>query len=835
MEVLRQESVEEIKRLRRCLNDLVSVLALPAIWTGGEAPDIYRTLIDTLLRMLSLDFVYLRSEEARGESTELIRLSDSLKNVAEPQEIRELFEPWIGMPPRKWPRSVKKPTGDGNFSIVPSALGLRGEIGLLVAGAQRPEFPEHSEKVVLDVAVNQAVIALQEARLIRQQKQIAIELDELVAQRTKALKTANEELKKEMTERRRAEASLLDSERESRQIVDTIPGMVALLTPTGEIAVVNRQLLDYFGQTTEELKAWGKNDTIHPEDLAHVLEKFGGALVSGEPYEIMQRFRRHDGVYRWFQNSGFPLRDTNGQIRQWCVLLTDIDERKRAEEALRRSERNLKVIIDTIPALAWGARADGSVEFFSRPYLDYIGGSAELVADWGWMAMFHPEDVPNLLEIWRSVIAAGEPGEVEARMRRHDGVYRWFLIRANPLRDESGRIVNWYGTNTDIDDLKHAQQALRRSEAFLAEGQNLTRMGNFSWHVATEEIIWSEQLYRIFEFEPGVPVSLELIASRAHPKDMPQMVDMVERAMRGADKFEYEHRLLMPDGAIKYLHLVAHLNRNQKNHIEYIGAVQDVTQRRVSEEALGKARSELARASRVMSLGVLTASITHEVNQPLSGIVTNASTCLRMLDADPPNIDGARETARRTIRDSNRASDVIKRLRALFSKKDFTLEPVDLNEAAQEVIALSRNELQRNQVVLKTDLADGLPPVAGDRVQLQQVILNLLLNGIDAMSGFDDRPRQLTVLTEFENEGRARLSVRDAGVGFEPEESEKLFEAFYTTKTSGMGIGLSVSRSIIEKHQGRLWAEPNEGPGAVFSFSVPVLNESGDSSAEANR
>jgi C4-dicarboxylate-specific signal transduction histidine kinase len=262
--------------------------------------------------------------------------------------------------------------------------------------------------------------------------------------------------------------------------------------------------------------------------------------------------------------------------------------------------------------------------------------------------------------------------------------------------------------------------------------------------------------------------------------------------------------------------------------MEYIGAVQDVTQRRFSEEALGKARSELARVARVLSLGVLTASIAHEVNQPLSGIITNASTCLRMLDADPPNIDGARETARRTIRDGNRASDVIKRLRALFSKKDFTVESIDLNEATQEVIALSRSELQRSQVVLRAEFARDLPAVAGDRVQLQQVILNLLLNAVDAMSNIDDRPRSLTIVTELEGSDRVRLSVGDVGAGFAPDSAEKLFDAFYTTKKSGMGIGLSVSRSIIEKHQGRLWAAPNDGPGAVFSFSIPVREGSGE-------
>ena len=274
------------------------------------------------------------------------------------------------------------------------------------------------------------------------------------------------------------------------------------------------------------------------------------------------------------------------------------------------------------------------------------------------------------------------------------------------------------------------------------------------------------------------------------------------------------------DRTVKYVHIVAHC-RDNRGQREYIGAVQDVTQRRLSEEALSKVRSELAYVARATSLGVLTASIAHEVNQPLSGIITNAGTCLRMLDANPPNVDGARETARRTIRDGNRASDVITRLRALFSKREFSLESVDLNEATREVITLSRSELQRNRVVLQSELADDLPNVTGDRVQLQQVILNLVRNASDAMVDVHDRPRQLLVKTEQMDGDRVRLTVRDAGIGVDPQVVDKLFDAFYTTKRDGMGIGLSVSRSIIERHHGRLWAERNDGPGATFAFLVP--------------
>jgi signal transduction histidine kinase len=366
--------------------------------------------------------------------------------------------------------------------------------------------------------------------------------------------------------------------------------------------------------------------------------------------------------------------------------------------------------------------------------------------------------------------------------------------------------------------------ALKRSEAFLAETRRVSLAGGFSKRIATGEINWSAEVYRIFEFDPAVPVTLELIRTRLHPDDILPFEEMLNWQQQGLD-YEHEYRLLMPDHSIKYLHVNAQASRGQDGQPEYIAAVQDVTQRRLSEEALAKARSELARVARASSLGALTASIAHEVNQPLSGIITNASTCLRMLAADPPNVDGARETARRTIRDGNRASDVITRLRALFSKKDATIESVDLNEAAREVVALLLSELQRSRAVLRQEFGDDLPPIMGDRVQLQQVILNLLLNAADAISSVNDRPRQLVIRTERDEDDHVRLTVQDSGVGFDPQSADRLFEAFYTTKSGGMGIGLSVSRSIIESHHGRLWAAPNDGPGATFSFSIPRLPE----------
>jgi len=379
----------------------------------------------------------------------------------------------------------------------------------------------------------------------------------------------------------------------------------------------------------------------------------------------------------------------------------------------------------------------------------------------------------------------------------------------------------------DLSEQKRAERALRRSEAFLAEGQHLGQIGSFSWRVATDEITWSAELYRIYELEIGVPVTLELIRSRVHPEDISliEKMKMVDRAREGHHDFEWHYRLRMPDHSIKYLHAVAHASLDQDGQLEYIASVQDVTARRLAEEARDQARSELARVARVMSLGTLTAAIAHELNQPLSGIVTNATTCMRMLAKETPNVDGARETARRTIRDGNRASAVLTRLRALYTKKDATTEPMDLNQAARDVIALSLSQLQRDGVILRLDLGDDLPLVNGDRVQLQQVILNLIRNASEAMSAVDDRPRLLLIRTERDEDERVRLTVKDAGVGFAPHAADRLFESFYTTKNDGMGIGLSVSRSIIDAHQGRLWAELNDGPGCTFSFTIPCRPE----------
>jgi PAS domain S-box-containing protein len=826
-----EDYAAENKYLRRCINDLLSVLALPALWSGHESAQIIRTLADTLVSMLDLELVYVTLNDPRSEApVELLRLANGRTSISQSQELAAWMRGWIRRDPQEWPRTIPNAMVDGEVVIQPVQLGLHGQMGLIVTGAQRANFPGDAEKLILSVAVNQASVGLQEGYLLSEQKRLAHELDRRVAQRTAELAEANQELRTEISVRRKVEGRLVESEAlllEAQRLSHTGSWNHDFASNTVSISPEMGRIFEIApGEDTTSAKFFFSR--IHPEDEPAQVAQYMNAVSETRGFDSYYRIQLPNGSIKHIHNTGHPKFKESGEIIGFVGTAIDVTEQHHARAALekafdeiRRSEAKLRQVIDAIPTLAWCNLPEGPNEFLNKVWHDYTGLSPEESHGWGWQAVFHPEDLPPLMKRWGELLASGEPGEIEARIRRHDGVHRWFLVRVQPLRDEAGNIVRWYGTSTDIEDRKEAEEALKRSEAFLAEGQHLSRTGSFSWRVETDDITWSEQLYRIFEFDPGTPITSELIGSRFHPDDFPLLKEMIEGVRAGIRDLEHEHRLLMPDRSVKYLHLIAHACRDHDGSLEYLGAVQDVTQRRQSEEALARARSELAKVARVTSLGVLTASMAHEVNQPLSGIMTNASTCLRMLSADPPNVEGARETVRRTLRDGNRAADVISRLRTLYSKKDPAFDVLDLNDATREVVSLSLSELQRNRVILRQELAEALPLLTGDRIQLQQVILNLLRNASDAMSTVQDRPRDLLITTEGDQDQGVCLSVKDAGIGFDPQSADKLFQAFYTTKDDGMGIGLSISRSIIEAHQGRLWATPNDGPGATVCFVIP--------------
>jgi PAS domain S-box-containing protein len=399
--------------------------------------------------------------------------------------------------------------------------------------------------------------------------------------------------------------------------------------------------------------------------------------------------------------------------------------------------------------------------------------------------------------------------------------YRWMLVRNVPLRDGLGKIVKWYGTGIDIEDRKRAEEQLRRSEAYLSEAQRLSRTGSFGWQVSTGEILWSGETYQIFGYDDSAQPSLRLVIDRTHPDDRHRVRQLLEDVSTNGGSFDTKHRLLMPDGAVKYLHVVAHAMGDSSGAVEFIGAVTDITPAKKADESLRKAQADLAHVNRVTTMGELAASLAHEVNQPIAGASINAHACLRYLKRDQPDLEGANQAASRMIRDVNRAADIISRIRLFFRKGAPMREPVDMNEVIQEMVVLLSNEATQHSISVRTELAADLPVVVGDRVQLQQVLMNLMINSIDAMKNVEGT-RQLTLNSELSDDAQLLVSVYDMGSGIPIEQADQIFAAFFTTKSYGTGMGLSISRSIVESHGGRLWAINNSGRGACFKFTLPT-------------
>ena len=494
---------------------------------------------------------------------------------------------------------------------------------------------------------------------------------------------------------------------------------------------------------------------------------------------------------------------------------------------LQSSEDRLRLVIDTIPAYVWSARPDGSVDFINQRFLEFTGRSMADMLGWDWSSLVHSDDLTRYVGEWQASLANGKPMESEARVRRMDGNYRWLLIRNVPLHDERGNIVKWYGTSIDIEERHRADDALRRSEAYLAEAQRLSHTGSGAWRVPDEDALYlSEEWYRIYGFDPKQGLSAwKDRLPRMHPHDRDRVRETKDRAISEKSDYEVEHRIILPDGTVRYTHTVGHPVLNSSGDlVEFVCTMMDVTERKQAErarEALRHAQADLARVSRVTTMGEMTASLAHELNQPIAAASTNANTCLRWLVGDTPNIEEARAAAIRILKDVKRAGEIIGRTRQLFQKGTSQREFVDVNEIIREMIVLLRGEIARYNILVATDLAADLPQVMADRVQLQQVLMNLMINGIEAMKDAD-KTRELAVTSRRAEADQVLVSVSDSGVGLAPQQMEQIFNAFFTTKPQGTGMGLRIGRSIIESHGGRLWAAANSPRGASFHFTLPT-------------
>lgn len=764
------------------MNDILSITSLPAVWTGGSVDEICATLLDGLRAILDVDFLVLKVCRHQEPDDVLMQRTDKRSIVDASVTFSELMDV-LGTSVADWPREADVERDGSASRLLIEKLGINGRAGVLVAGSTAASFPSEEHRIVLHVAARQAAVAITEALRFRDD--------------TRAL-----------------------AARELSKVVDAIPVMAWSTLPDGRADFFNEHFLSYLGITSEEAAGWGWATSLHPDDAGSLQTVWMQLLDAGAPGETEARLRRWDGQYRWFLFRANPVHGDDGSVVRWYGTNTDIDDRRRVEEELRRSAALMTQAQRlTVTGSVWWKPATKEIYWSDEAYrvAGQVPGALPTIE-----MMFercHPEDLPIVRGLISNAMSRGENVDLEHRLVMQDGATKYVHVVLQNIGSDP-EDPEFIGAVADITERKIAEEKLRRSDVLLSEGQRISRTGTFSWKVDTDEITFSEELNRIFGFERGHVVDFDRIGQKVYEEDLPLLATKMADVRQGGDNPDYEIRLFV-DGEVKYVRVVGRIVRHLDGTTECIGAVQDVSAQRIAEAARDKLRAELAQLARVTSLSTMAASIAHEVNQPLSGIIMNASASLRMLSATPPNIDGAVETARRTIRDGNRASDVISRLRNLFRRGATTLEQLDLNEALREVIGLLSSDLQRGRIALIEELSDPPPLIVGDRVQLQQVIMNLLRNSIDAMTSMGPAQKKIFVRTNV-GVRDVSVAVEDSGIGLEGADVERLFDPFHTTKPHGMGIGLSVSRSIVEAHKGKIWAEPRPSGGAIFGFALPI-------------
>jgi len=628
--------------------------------------------------------------------------------------------------------------------------------------------------------------------------------------------------------------SPVHSDREARLILESMPGFAWSAGQDGKLRFVNPRFLEYTGKRIEDV---ARTEVLHPEDVDHTVKAWSHSVATGDPYAVEHRVRRFDGTYRWFRVSAVRVRDPNSQEMRWYGVDIDIDDQKQTDDAVRESEQRLTRLIETLPAMVWRATPDGEPDYINPRLANYTGRGLDGVGrgpeDLGRTlddivklkvqnAMVHQDDLEAAAQAWTRAHETGAL-DLTARLRGADGSYRWFHARAEPMRDAAGRIVHWYGVAVDIDDRKRAEEALRKSEQELrgivdAIPQTIVVLGPDGTGLYANRPLLDytgltmEQL--MAPDSRGNPVLF-------HPEDWARLQDERRQGLSRGMPFEIEWRVRRNDGQYRWFLVRYHPLRDEQGQILrwYAGGT-DIDDRKRAEEALRVMQAKLSRASEIATVSELAASIAHEISQPLAALVANSHAIQRWLSAEPPNLERAQVTAERIIRDGAGAAEVVNRIRALFKRTDLTRTLLNLNEVIGEVNRLLTDEVSARSVRIETDLADDLPAIWADRVQMQQVIANLARNGVEAMESEESQPKVLVIRSRRDGTNSVLIEIRDSGSGL--EDVEKVFEPFFTTKQEGMGMGLAICRWIVEAHEGRLWAARNSPRGAVFSFTLPI-------------
>jgi PAS domain S-box-containing protein len=748
-----------------------------------------------------------------------------------------------------------------------------------------------------------------------------------------------------------------EAENRIRLVIDTAPAMLHSARPNGYVDFFNKRWLDYVGVSLEDISGWRWTNVMRPEDVEGVVGKWRSSVETGNPFEAEARLRRADGEYRLMLLRKVPLRDETGSIVKWYGSAFDIEDRKRAEDELRKQKEVFQKIFENIPVTISFIGQGGHIEMVNPEWERTLGWTLEEIRkqNLDLFAEFYPD--PQYRQWILQLIATSTGDWTDRKVRVRDGRVIDLAVAVVHLSDGTSIAIG-----REITERKRAEEALRTSErrqhkiakqleaerARLIEAQAVAKVGSWEAELPGLEITWSEQTHRIFETDPshfhprrpdfvefihpedrakvdaafqssldkGAPSNVEyrivmadgrlkvleeqwrvfhdeqgrpirlmgtcrdvtehkraeaelresearfrLVADSApvmiwmsgtdklctyfnkpwldftgrsidrelgngwaegvHPEDLARCLDTYTQAFDRRQAFRMEYRLRRHDGEYRWVLDIGVPRFNQDGSFAgYIGSCIDLTEQKRAEEQLRQAQADLARITRMAAMGELAAAIAHEVNQPLGAVVTNGSASLRWLAGQPPNLQEAREAIERTVREANRASDVIGRIRALLQKAPPQMERLDVNTVVREVLTLASSELLRGGIAVQIELAPDIPNVFGDRVQLQQVLLNLILNAIEAMSTITNQPRELLIKSAKHTDGVV-IQVHDSGVGVDPEQADRILEPFFTTKHRGIGMGLSISRSIVEVHGGRLWFAPGSSHGVVFQFTVP--------------
>jgi C4-dicarboxylate-specific signal transduction histidine kinase len=792
-----ENNADEIKYLQGCINDLISVLALSALWSGREPSEMIRALLDGLLGMQRLDFVYARlSETIDVEPIEMVRWAQRYDRDVQAHEVGRALDRWLTGDLSVSPLAIANPVGEGEVAIAAFRLGLQDHLGVLVAGSARRDFPTQVERLLLRVAANQAAIGLQEARLLSAQKRAAKELEQRVAERTRQLSDVNEELRQEISERQRAEAEALALKDE---LAAELSGMTRLHEfSTRLLASIELQPL-----------------------LDEVLDAI--MALQNADFGLIQLYNPDTQALEIVAQRGFRA--------DFLEYFSSVHEDSSAcGRAMQRKER---VIIEDVEldagfaphrriAAVAGFRAVQSTPLFSRS-----GEPLGMLS-----THFGQPHSPSESELRLTDLYARHAEEMIERKRTEEALRASYneLQRLN----EELQVTNdeLEETTEELESSRNELQSVneelqaRVAEVSLTNSdlRNLMASTDIGTIFLDRELCikrYTPQIEKLFNVLPSdINRPLAHLTHRLDHTNLQEdarqvLADLqtVEREVHSRDDHWYIVRLLP--------------YRTEEDKIDgVVVTFVEITERKRTEADLQKAQAELTHVARVTTLGEMTASIAHEVNQPLAAIVTNGDACLRLLARDKADLAGVREAVEAMISDALRASEVIKRIRTLLKKTASEKTWLDINATIREVIQMAANELDKNQIELRTQLAAGLQPALGDCVQLQQVILNLILNGNDAMSKTGWQPRELLISSQTRQPEEVMVAVRDSGTGLKPQDAERIFEPFFTTKEGGLGLGLSISRTIIEAHGGRLWATANEGQGTTLHFTLPTYSES---------